>query len=279
VNNPILNYEPAIRLGFFFGILILMAIWEVLAPRRPLATSKRLRWFRNLSIVLIDTLALRLLFPLVATGVAVLAEKESWGLLQRYSLSFGVQMFLGVAALDFVIYLQHAMFHGLPTLFRLHMMHHTDLDFDTSTGVRFHPIEIILSMGIKIAMVAALGISFLAVLIFEILLNATSMFNHGNVRLPGGVDRVLRLFVVTPEMHRVHHSVIIRETNSNFGFNFPWWDRLLGTYKSQPAAGHEGMTIGLSHFRDPNRLTLLWLLALPFIEKPGKYPLSLGNQP
>lgn len=279
MNNPILNYEPAIRLGFFFGILILMAIWEVLAPRRPLATSKRLRWFRNLSIVLIDTLALRLLFPLVATGVAVLAEKESWGLLQRYSLSFGVQMFLGVAALDFVIYLQHAMFHGLPTLFRLHMMHHTDLDFDTSTGVRFHPIEIILSMGIKIAMVAALGISFLAVLIFEILLNATSMFNHGNVRLPGGVDRVLRLFVVTPEMHRVHHSVIIRETNSNFGFNFPWWDRLLGTYKSQPAAGHEGMTIGLSHFRDPNRLTLLWLLALPFIEKPGKYPLSLGNQP
>jgi sterol desaturase/sphingolipid hydroxylase (fatty acid hydroxylase superfamily) len=279
VNNPILNYEPAIRLGFFFGILILMAIWEGLAPRRPLTTSKRLRWFRNLSIVLIDTLALRLLFPLVATGVAVLAEKESWGLLQRYSLSFGVQMFLGVAALDFVIYLQHAMFHGLPTLFRLHMMHHTDLDFDTSTGVRFHPIEIILSMGIKIAMVAALGISFLAVLIFEILLNATSMFNHGNVRLPGGVDRVLRLFVVTPEMHRVHHSVIIRETNSNFGFNFPWWDRLLGTYKSQPAAGHEGMTIGLSHFRDPNRLTLLWLLALPFIEKPGKYPLSLGNQP
>jgi sterol desaturase/sphingolipid hydroxylase (fatty acid hydroxylase superfamily) len=279
VNNPILNYEPAIRLGFFFGILILMAIWEGLAPRRPLTTSKRLRWFRNLSIVLIDTLALRLLFPLVATGVAVWAEKEGWGLLQRFSLSFGVKMFLGVAALDFVIYLQHAMFHGLPTLFRLHMVHHTDLDFDTSTGVRFHPIEIILSMGIKIAMVAALGISFLAVLIFEILLNATSMFNHGNVRLPGGVDRVLRLFVVTPEMHRVHHSVIIRETNSNFGFNFPWWDRLLGTYKSQPAAGHEGMTIGLSHFRDPNRLTLLWLLALPFIEKPGKYPLSLGNQP
>lgn len=274
VNSSILTYEAAIRLSFFFGILILMAIWEVLAPRRPLVTSKKSRWFCNLSMVFIDTLALRLLFPLLATGLAILAQEEGWGLLQRFSLPFGVKVFLGVVALDFIIYLQHAMFHGLPTLFRLHMVHHTDLDFDTSTGVRFHPVEIILSMGIKMAMVAGLGISFLAVLIFEILLNGTSMFNHGNVRLPGRVDRVLRLFVVTPEMHRVHHSVIIRETNSNFGFNFPWWDRLLGTYRSQPMAGHENMTIGLSHFRNPQELTLLPLLLLPFTGKPGKYPFA-----
>jgi len=272
------HYEPVIRVGFFFGILLLMAFWEVLAPRRPWSASKKGRWFCNLAVVLIDTLALRLLFPLLATGVAIMAEQEGWGLLNKIVLPSEIKIFLGLAALDFIIYLQHAMFHGLPTLFRLHMVHHTDLDFDASTGVRFHPIEIILSMALKMAVVASLGIFFLAVLIFEILLNATSMFNHGNVRLPDRVDRLLRLFVVTPEMHRVHHSVIIRETNSNFGFNFPWWDRLLGTYKSQPQAGHEGMTIGLSHLRDPRRLTLLRLLSLPFIEKPGKYPLSLGNQ-
>jgi sterol desaturase/sphingolipid hydroxylase (fatty acid hydroxylase superfamily) len=163
------------------------------------------------------------------------------------------------------------MFHAIPAFWRLHMMHHTDLDFDVTTGVRFHPIEILLSMVIKIAAVMVMGASATAVLIFEVLLNATSLFNHGNVRLPSHVDWVLRLFVVTPEMHRVHHSVVIRETNSNFGFNLPWWDRILGTYRDQPAAGHEGMTIGLSHFRDPNALTLPFLLILPFIRKPGKY--------
>ena len=267
VDNPILNYEPAIRLGFFFGILILMAIWEVLAPRRPLVTSKKSRWFCNLSMVFIDTLALRLLFPLLATGLAILAQKEGWGLLQRFSLPFGVKVFLGVVALDFIIYLQHAMFHGLPTLFRLHMVHHTDLDFDTSTGVRFHPIEIILSMGIKMAMVAGLGISFLAVLIFEILLNGTSMFNHGNVLMNYRIDKFLRTFLVTPDMHRVHHSVIIQETNSNFGFNFPYWDHLFGTYRDQPASGHEVMTIGLANYREQKWLTLPWMLAVPFFDK------------
>jgi len=185
-----------------------------------------------------------------------------------------LKIMLGVASLDLAIYFQHVMFHAVPALWRLHMMHHTDLDFDVTTGVRFHPIEIILSMGIKMTVVVVLGIAALAVLIFEVLLNGTSMFNHGNVRLPRRIDRWLRLFVVTPEMHRVHHSVVIRETNSNFGFNLPWWDRLLGTYRPQPAAGHEGMTIGLSHFRDPKRLTLPWLLALPFINPPGKYPLG-----
>jgi sterol desaturase/sphingolipid hydroxylase (fatty acid hydroxylase superfamily) len=174
--------------------------------------------------------------------------------------------------LDLIIYLQHAMFHAFPLLWRLHMMHHTDLDFDTTTGVRFHPLEVFLSMGIKIASVFVLGIVPLAVVLFEILLNATSLFNHGKVRIPQLIDRLLRLFVVTPEMHRVHHSVIIREPNSNFGFNLPCWDRLLGTYRPVPASGHEGMTIGLSHFRDPGDLTLPQLLILPFTGNPGKYP-------
>jgi len=279
MSHFILDNEPTIRLGFFFGILTVMAFWEKFAPRRPLSTSKKNRWFSNLSIVAIDTLVLRLLLPVTAVSVAIYAQKQGWGVLNWGALPQWVAVMLGVAALDLVIYLQHVMFHAVPALWRLHMMHHTDLDFDVTTGVRFHPVEIILSMGIKMAAVVLLGVSALGVIIFEILLNGTSMFNHGNVRLHLGIDRCLRLLLVTPEMHRVHHSVIIRETNSNFGFNLPWWDRLLGTYKSQPAAGHAGMTIGLSHFRDPKRLTLLWLLALPFIEKPGKYPLGLGNQP
>jgi sterol desaturase/sphingolipid hydroxylase (fatty acid hydroxylase superfamily) len=266
--------EPFIRLGFFLGILLLMALWEILAPRRPLLTSKRGRWFANLALAAIDTLSLRLILPVLATGVALLAEEEKIGLLNYLAGPFWMKIVLGVIFLDLIIYLQHAMFHALPAFWRLHMMHHTDLDFDTTTGIRFHPLEILLSMGIKMIAVLGLGVSFLAVVIFEILLNATSLFNHGNVRLPAPFDRVLRLFVVTPEMHRVHHSVIIRETNSNFGFNFPWWDRLLGTYRGQPAAGHEGMTIGLSHFRNPGELTLLDLLALPFTRSPGKYPFA-----
>ncbi|MBM4352080.1 MAG: sterol desaturase family protein, partial [Deltaproteobacteria bacterium] len=161
-------------------------------------------------------------------------------------------------------------FHFIPLFWRLHRVHHTDLDFDVTTGIRFHPIEILLSMGIKMAVVITLGPSPLAVILFEILLNATSMFNHGNVRLPVSIDRILRLFVVTPEMHRVHHSVLIREFNSNFGFNLPWWDRILGTYRAQPEAGHEGMTIGLAQFRNPGAITLPHLLILPFLPRATK---------
>ncbi len=274
MNTLLLKHEALIRLSFFFGILIMMAVWELIGPRRQLQTSKPMRWVNNLGIVLIDTLALRLLLSFSAIHVALFTEKMSWGLLNNVSLCYGLKVTIGVVVLDLAIYLQHAMFHGLPILWRLHMMHHSDLDFDVTTGVRFHPIEILLSMGIKMVVVFLVGISALAVLIFEVLLNATSLFNHGNVRLAAPVDRVLRLFVVTPEMHRVHHSVIIRETNSNFGFNLPWWDRLFGTYKDQPVAGHVEMTIGLSQFRDQKRLTLPWLLALPFIGKTGKYPMG-----
>lgn len=272
MSEYILSHESGIRLGFFIGILILMGFWESIASRRPYSMSKRSRWFANLGIVVIDSLILRLAFPVTAVYIASLNEGSGRGFLNQSGLPYWLAIVIGVLLLDFLIYLQHAIFHAFPIFWRLHMMHHTDLDFDTTTGVRFHPLEILLSMVIKIGAVFVLGIAPLAVILFEILLNATSLFNHGNVRLPQPIDRVLRLFVVTPEMHRVHHSVIIRETNSNFGFNLPWWDRLLGTYRSIPAAGHEGMTIGLSHFRDPGELTLPRLLVLPFTGSPGKYP-------
>jgi len=262
-------------MGFFSAVLALMAAWEILAPRRQLHTPKSMRWFCNLGMVAIDSLFLRLLLPLFAIDVAILAEKGGWGLLNNVPFSAAwLKVITGIIILDLAIYLQHATFHGLPLLWRLHMMHHSDLDFDTTTGVRFHPLEVFLSMGIKMAVVFLAGISALGVLIFEVLLNATSLFNHGNVRMAPSVDRWLRLWVVTPEMHRVHHSVVIRETNSNFGFNLPWWDRIFGTYKEKPAAGHLDMTIGLSQFRDPRRLTLFRLLVLPFMNQPGKYPMG-----
>jgi sterol desaturase/sphingolipid hydroxylase (fatty acid hydroxylase superfamily) len=273
MNEFLFAHEPVIRLSCFLGILILMALWEMLSPRRPLTTPKASRWLSNLGIVLLDTLAVRLIVPLQAVGMALFVEANGWGILNNVMLPPWMKIVLGVLGLDLVIYFQHAMFHALPLFWRLHRMHHTDLDFDVTTGIRFHPLEILLSMGIKMAAVAVLGPSAVAVILFEVLLNATSMFNHGNVRLPKEIDRVLRLLVVTPEMHRVHHSVVIKEFNSNFGFNFPWWDRLMGTYTAQPMRGHEGMTIGLSQFRESRRLTLPWLLIQPFFEM-GRYPLD-----
>jgi sterol desaturase/sphingolipid hydroxylase (fatty acid hydroxylase superfamily) len=269
--------EVAIRLGFFIAILATISIWELLAPRRILTTSKTARWFANLTVISINVSLFRLAFPLVPVGLALLAKKNGWGLLNIFHAPHLLTVITGVIVLDLVIYLQHVLFHAVPVLWRLHMMHHADLDFDVTTGLRFHPIEIILSGCIKLTAVVLIGPPAIAVLIFEILLNGTSMFNHGNIRVPLDIDRLLRLLVVTPEMHRVHHSVVIKETNSNFGFSFPWWDRLLGTYREQPAAGHKGMTIGLSQFRDPGRLTLPWMLVMPFVGDPGKYPINRGG--
>ncbi len=275
-----LEHEAYIRAGFFVGIFLIIAVWELASPRRVLSTSKTVRWAGNLGIVFLDSAALRLLFPLLAVNLALTAQERGWGLLNNYALPSWFEIVIGIAALDLIIYLQHVMFHTVPPLWRLHMMHHADLDFDVTTGLRFHPLEIIISMFIKMAAVAVIGPPALAVLVFEVLLNATSMFNHGNISLPLRIDRVLRLLVVTPDMHRVHHSVKIRETNSNFGFNFPWWDRLLETYRAQPAAGHEGMVIGLAQFRDAKRLTLPWMLALPFVGSPGEYAINRrGREP
>jgi sterol desaturase/sphingolipid hydroxylase (fatty acid hydroxylase superfamily) len=266
--------EIAIRLIFFFSIFVIVALCELLAPRRALTTSKKIRWISNLSITFLNPLLVRILFPILAINMAVKSQERSWGLLNNFDLPYWLDIVVGIVVLDLVIYLQHVMFHAIPILWRLHMVHHADLDYDVTTGLRFHPIEIILSMGIKLSVVVIFGLPAVAVLIFEVILNAAAMFNHGNIRLPLKIDRILRYFIVTPDMHRVHHSVIIRETNSNYGFNLPWWDRLFGTYCHQPAKGHAGMTIGLSQFRDSGKLTLPWLLILPFIGNPGMYPIN-----
>lgn len=274
VSTFLLAHEPAIRLGCFAGIFAAMAVLEALAPRRRRTLSRWARWPGNLGIVVLNTLALRLVFPVAAVGLAALAQERGWGLLNSVALPDWVKFVAAFLLLDLAIYLQHVMFHAVPALWRLHRMHHADLDFDVTTGARFHPLEILLSMGLKLAVVAALGAPAVAVLAFEVVLNATSMFNHANLGLPLSIDRALRWILVTPDMHRVHHSVVVNETNSNFGFNLPWWDRLLGTYRPQPAAGHEGMTIGLDVFRDPGQLRLDRMLIQPLIGKAGAYPIG-----
>ncbi len=273
-----LDNETAIRLGIFLGVLVLVAAWEALSPRRVRSFSRWRRWPGNLGLVALNTVVLRLLFPAAAVGMAWYAREHGWGLFNAVQVPAALAVVATVVALDLLIYLQHVMFHAVPALWRLHRMHHADLDFDVTTGARFHPIEIVLSMVIKLAAVVVLGAPPVAVVIFEVALNATAMFNHGNLRLPLAVDRVLRLFVVTPDMHRVHHSVVPAETNSNFGFNLPWWDRLLGTYRAQPAAGHEAMTIGIEQFREAGDLRLDRMLAQPFRGAPGDYPINRAGR-
>jgi sterol desaturase/sphingolipid hydroxylase (fatty acid hydroxylase superfamily) len=260
----ILDHEPTIRLAAFAGVFALVALWEVLAPRRALTVPKLPRWANNVGLVVLNTVLLRLTFPLAAAGLAAFAGDHGWGMLNHFQVPFWLAVPVAVIAMDFVIWLQHVMVHAVPALWRLHRVHHADLDYDLTTGARFHPIEIFLSMGIKFAAIVVLGPPVVAVVVFELLLNATAMFNHGNVRLPAALDRVLRWVVVTPDMHRVHHSVEDDETNSNFGFNLPWWDRLFGTYRAQPRAGHEGMTIGILGHRDPREVERLdGMLLLP----------------
>jgi sterol desaturase/sphingolipid hydroxylase (fatty acid hydroxylase superfamily) len=274
-NEFILQNEVTIRLGFFFGVLAVMALWEILAPRRALTVSKAVRWANNLGLVFLNSIVLRVIFPAAAVGVAAFAAENGWGLLNYYQLPFVVAVVLAVVAMDFIIYLQHVLVHAVPTLWRLHRVHHADLDFDVTTGARFHTLEIILSMLIKFATIVVLGAPVVAVVIFEVILNAMAMFNHGNVRLPLGLDRVLRLFVVTPDFHRVHHSVEDNETNSNFGFNLSLWDRVFGTYIPQPRGGHEGMTIGIHKYRDPKQVDQLpGMLTLPFVGKISGYAIN-----
>ena len=258
--------EQMVRLAFFIGSLLIVAIWELIAPRRQLTDSKPRRWFTNLSLVVLNTLVVRFLLPVLPVGLALMMHERGWGILNILILPDWLKIFLAVLVLDLIIYLQHVLFHYLPALWRLHRMHHVDLDIDVTTGNRFHPLEIVISIGIKLVAIALLGPPAIAVIIFEVVLNASAQFNHGNVRIPERIDRLLRLFVVTPDMHRVHHSVIPRETNSNFGFNVPWWDRLLGTYRAQPEQGHMGMTIGLKEYHDPAKLSLGRLLLLPFMK-------------
>jgi sterol desaturase/sphingolipid hydroxylase (fatty acid hydroxylase superfamily) len=271
MSEILLGSEPLIRLSVFAGILAVMAAWEILAPRRQQRLVRGVRWPGNVGVVVLDTLLVRLVFPTTAVGLALIAEARGWGLMQALDVPAWAAVPLAVVALDLVIYLQHVLFHAVPALWRVHRMHHADLEVDVTTGVRFHPVEILLSMGLKLGAVAALGAPAVAVLVFEVLLNATSMFNHSNVRMPARLERPLRWIVVTPDMHRVHHSVVVRETNSNFGFNLPWWDRLFGTYRDQPAAGHDGMTLGVEQLRDPSEQRLDRMLTQPFRSEDGDY--------
>ena len=274
MSETILAAEPQLRLAAFLGVLLAMAAWEIAAPRRRREIPRVVRWTNNLALVALDTAILRLTFPILAVGLAAMAEERGWGLFNLVEAPAWLAILVSILVLDLVIYLQHVMFHAVPALWRLHRMHHADLEFDVTTGLRFHPVEILLSMGLKLAAVAALGPPAVAVLVFEVLLNATAMFNHSNIRLPARVDRVLRLVLVTPDMHRVHHSIVPAETNSNFGFNLPWWDRLLGTYRAAPRAGHEGMTIGIEQFRTRRDLWLDRMLVQPVRGPASGYPIN-----
>jgi sterol desaturase/sphingolipid hydroxylase (fatty acid hydroxylase superfamily) len=275
MGDIILSNHVAIRLAAFILVLAAMALWEAVAPRRRPLLTRMERWPHNLGIVAVNTLLVRVLFPGAAVGMALYAKTRGWGLFSVVDVSSWILVPLCVLLLDLAIYLQHVMFHAVPLFWRFHRMHHADLDFDVTTGARFHPVEIIVSMLIKFAVIIALGPPALAVFLFEVLLNASSMFNHSNARIVPGVDRVLRCFVVTPDMHRVHHSIEDDETNSNFGFNLPWWDRLFGTYRDQPRAGHTNMTIGIEGFREPlvcDRLP--GMLMIPFSGGIGGYAIN-----
>ncbi len=261
--DAIQAHEPIVRLSAFFGIFAIMALWELAAPRRVQRYKRRVRWPANIGIVVLNTVVLRLIFPAAAMGVALSAQAQGWGLLSILALPDWLALIAAFVILDFAIYLQHVLVHAVPALWRLHRMHHADQDFDVTTGARFHPLEIIISMGLKLMVVGAIGAPPFAVLIFEVVLNASAMFNHANVRLPLAIDRILRRILVTPDMHRVHHSVIAAETHSNFGFCLSWWDYLFGTYRAQPKEGHEAMTIGLPQFRDACDLRLDQLLIQP----------------
>ncbi len=275
MNDWIVTNEAIIRLGAFLGALALMSIWEMLVPLRQLKISKGYRWLNNLGLVVINTLVLRALFPAAAVGVAAFAAANGWGVLNYLAWPSWLTIVVAVVVLDMAIYLQHVMVHAIPVLWRLHRVHHADPDFDVTTGLRFHPIEIILSMLIKFGVILMLGPPVVAVVVFEVLLNGMAMFNHANIALPKGVDRVLRWLVVTPDMHRVHHSVEDDETNSNFGFNLSLWDRVFGTYREQPRGGQLGMTIGIDGFNKPaDVVSLAGLMWLPFRRKIGSYAIN-----
>ena len=271
-------YEIEIRMGFFFLMIAIIGAWEILAPKRKLSVSKAVRWTNNLGLVFFNSVMVRLMFPMAAVGVAATAQENQWGLLNNIEIPIWLAAVLAIIILDLVIYIQHVMVHAIPLLWRFHRVHHADPDYDLTTGSRFHTVEIFLSIGIKFCTILLLGPAVFAVVIFEVTLNATSMFNHGNIQLPKKIDRVLRLILVTPDMHRVHHSIEDDETNSNFGFSLPWWDRLFGTYRDQPRGGHEAMKVGIRPCRSTKEITwITGMLTLPFKGKISNYVINRRN--
>ncbi len=258
-----MEHESLVRLSVFLGVLLLMGVLEAAFPRKQLRFGRQ-RWWANLSLVLLNTLVARLVLPAGAIGAALWAMQHHWGLLPMLDMDDGVRVFLAVVLLDLVIYGQHVLFHRVSWLWRLHRVHHADRDIDVTTGLRFHPLEIVLSMLIKMGVVVLLGAPVLAVVIFEVVLNAMAMFNHANVRLPKQLNRVLSWLVMTPDIHRIHHSIRVAETNSNYGFNLCLWDRLFATFRAQPRDGHDGMTIGLPEYQQQPTHNIGWILRLPF---------------
>ena len=268
IEKYVLDSEALLRLGCFGAIFVVMMLWEIVAPRRALTVPKMQRWTHNIALLLVNSLVLRLLFPAAAVGIAYAAAEAGWGLFNRVALPYWLEVVVAVLLLDLAIYLQHLLMHRVPLLWRLHRVHHADLDIDMTTGSRFHTFEIVVSMLIKWAVIILLGPALLAVLIFETVLSGMAVFNHANVRLPIMLDRLLRLLLITPDVHRVHHSILRHETNSNYGFNLSIWDRAFGTYVDQPEKGHSAMTIGIPEFRDPEQVDRLpGMLTLPFVGK------------
>ena len=262
--------EGIIRGAVFLGLFLTLALTEWLRPRRSLRIDKKKRWFTNLMIVIIDSVAVRLLFPAAAVGFALWAEEMGYGLFNIVTVPVLVAGLVSVVVLDFAVWFSHLLSHKVPIFWRFHRMHHSDRDIDVTTAIRFHPIEIIVSMVYKIAWVVALGAPAWSVLLFEIILNGVAMFNHANLKLPLLLDRFLRMIIVTPDMHRVHHSTIPQETDSNYGFNFPFWDKMFGTYIEQPELGHDKMEIGLGEWQDERPQNLFWSLKVPFLPLLGK---------
>ena len=262
--NALFEHESTLRLSVFIGVLATMIVLEAAFPKRARTQNRLGRWSTNLGLIVIDSLLLRLVLPVVATGTAIFANEKGWGLLNYVAWPAWLELIIAVVLLDMLIYWQHVASHHIPVLWRLHKVHHADRDIDTTTGIRFHPIEILASMLYKMFWVVVLGPSVAAVILFELILNGCALFNHANVKLPSSLDRVLRLFLVTPDMHRVHHSVIVKETNSNYGFSLSIWDRLFGSYIAQPSAGHNGMTIGLFEYQSTQPNQLFWALSVPF---------------
>lgn len=268
------EYESYIRLGAFLGIFALLTIWEISTPKRALLELRRFRWFSNIGLIVISSILVRFILPTAAVGVALHVEQDNLGFLNHYDLPFLLQFVLAFVLMDLAIYFQHVMFHALPLFWRFHRVHHSDLDCDITTGLRFHPFEIAISIIFKFIVIISIGAPVLAVVIFEIILNAASMFTHSNIKIPASFEYIVRWFIVTPDMHRIHHSVKENESNSNFGFFISIWDRILGTYTNDPESGHINMKIGLKNFREPKWQNLRWLIYLPFVTNVNDYSIN-----
>lgn len=259
------QYEAIVRLGVFAGIFLLMAALEIAIPRKERVLPKGMRWFTNISLVIVNTLALRLVMPILAVGMADYAAARGWGLLAFVDFPMWMEIIIAFVILDMLIYVQHVAFHKVPILWRFHKVHHADRDLDVTSGARFHPIEAVLSMAYKLLCVALVGPAAIAVFLFEVILNASSMFHHANIRIPENIDKLVRWGIVTPDMHRVHHSVRVSETNSNYSFFLTLWDRLFRTYVAEPKDGHREMTLGLDEYQTEQPANLGWAMVVPFL--------------